>query len=145
MDPRTGNPQPCGHKTSAAHFPTLPCVRQHMVPQPVEHCDVPHAVALLMQHPQQSDTSGGSPSFWDGFWGFSVLRKTKQNPGTCGLWVDCCFAAACKLPGRHTLSHWSTDKLPRTSKGLLSQIAIDFCRNIMCSICLRSWRRAGVV
>jgi len=76
---------------------------------------------------------------------FSILRKTKPNPGTCGLWVDFCFAAACKLPGRHTLSCWSTDKLLRTSKGLLSQIAIDFCRNVMCSICLRGWRRAGVV
>lgn len=53
-----------------------------MVPLPVGHCDVHHAVALLVLRSTLSKVtaSGCSPSFWDEFWGFLDTQKNKTKP-----------------------------------------------------------------
>lgn len=96
-----------------------------------------HSAALAASEALYSGVTSGD---------FLILREKKiprEPPVASG--INFCFMVACKLAGRHTLACWSTDKLPRTSKGLLNQTAVDFCRNVMHSMCLRGWRRAGVV
>lgn len=87
-----------------------------------------------------------SPLFWGNSGDFLILIEKKfprEPPVASG--INFCFMVAHKLARRHTLACWSTDKLPRTSKGLMKQTAVDFYRNVMHSMCLRGWRRAGVV
>lgn len=76
---------------------------------------------------------------------FLILRKKMPREAPVASGINFCLTVTCKLAGRHTLACWSTAKLPRTSKGLLNQTAMNFCRNVMHSMCLRGWRRAGVV
>ena len=114
---------------------------------PRGHCDVSHTTfpLTLSSTSGQVTALGCSPLFWGEFWRFLDTWKKIPREAPVASGINFCFTVACKLAGSHTLAYWSTDKLPRTSKGLLNQTAMNFCRNVMHSMCLRGWRRAGVV